>query len=88
MAKTRADSAAVRKEIQQQFGGCDTVLVSPGSDRCLWITNQAHLDRLQARLGRRVEAAQAYRVALDLADNEVERDFLRRRLGETSGQQA
>ena len=24
--------------------------VSPGSDRCLWITNQAHLDRLQAKL--------------------------------------
>ena len=38
------------RAIQQQFGGCDTVLVSPGSDRCLWITNQAHLDRLQAKL--------------------------------------
>ena len=38
------------RAIQQQLGGCDTVLVSPGSDRCLWITNQAHLDRLQAKL--------------------------------------
>ena len=34
----------------------------------------------------RAEAAAAYRVALDLADNEVERAFLRRRLTEVSAQ--
>lgn len=36
--------------ILNQFGNCDTVLVSPGSDKCLWLTNQAHLDRLAAKL--------------------------------------
>lgn len=43
---------------------------------------------LLRRLGRSAQAVQAYRVALDLADNEVERAFLRRRLGEALGQQA
>jgi division/cell wall cluster transcriptional repressor MraZ len=37
-------------KILEQLGHCDTVLLSPGSDRCLWLTNQAHLDRLQAKL--------------------------------------
>jgi MraZ protein len=36
--------------IVEQLGNCDTVLLSPGSDKCLWLTNQAHLDRLQAKL--------------------------------------
>jgi division/cell wall cluster transcriptional repressor MraZ len=36
--------------ILEQLGGCDTVLVSPGSDKCLWLTNQAHLDRLAHKL--------------------------------------
>jgi MraZ protein len=36
--------------ILQQLGHCDTVMVSPGSDRCLWLTNQAHLDRLAQKL--------------------------------------
>jgi division/cell wall cluster transcriptional repressor MraZ len=36
--------------ILEQLGHCDTVLLSPGSDKCLWLTNQAHLDRLQAKL--------------------------------------
>jgi RNA polymerase sigma-70 factor, ECF subfamily len=40
---------------------------------------------LLRRLGRRAEAAQAYRQALDLVGNEPERAFLRRRLRETSG---
>jgi MraZ protein len=38
--------------ILRQLGACETVLVSPGSDKCLWLTNQAHLDRLQAKLDR------------------------------------
>jgi RNA polymerase sigma-70 factor (ECF subfamily) len=37
---------------------------------------------LLRRLGRRGEAADAYRAALDLADNEAERDFLAARLAE------
>jgi MraZ protein len=36
--------------VREQLGNCDTVLVSPGSSRCLWITNQAHLDRLGEKL--------------------------------------
>src|SRR5262249_25592523 len=38
------------KAILQQLGNCDTVLLSPGSDKCLWLTTQAHLDRMAARL--------------------------------------
>jgi MraZ protein len=38
--------------VLSQLGRCTTVLVSPGSDRCLWLTNQAHLDRLSAKLDR------------------------------------
>jgi MraZ protein len=40
------------KAILEQLGHCATVLVSPGSDKCLWLTNQAHLDRLAAKLDR------------------------------------
>jgi division/cell wall cluster transcriptional repressor MraZ len=43
---------ALPKAILEQLGNCDTVLLSPGSDRCLWLTNQAHLDRLAAKLDR------------------------------------
>jgi MraZ protein len=38
------------KAVRDQLGNCDTVLVSPGSDKCLWLTNQAHLDRMAAKL--------------------------------------
>jgi MraZ protein len=38
------------RAILKQLGTCDTVLVSPGSDKCLWLTNQAHLDRLAHKL--------------------------------------
>jgi MraZ protein len=38
------------KAIRDQLGGSDTVLISPGPDRCLWLTNQAHLERLAQRL--------------------------------------
>ena len=38
------------KAILKQLGACDTVLLSPGSDKCLWLTNQAHLDRLALKL--------------------------------------
>jgi division/cell wall cluster transcriptional repressor MraZ len=36
--------------ILKQLGSCETVMVSPGSDKCLWLTNQAHLDRLAQKL--------------------------------------
>src|SRR5262249_15166208 len=38
------------RAIRGQLGNCDTLLVSPGSDQCLWVTNQTHLDRLADRL--------------------------------------
>lgn len=38
------------RHIMEQLGNCETVLLSPGSDKCLWLTNQSHLDRLQAKL--------------------------------------
>jgi MraZ protein len=38
------------RAIRDQLGNCETLLVSPGSDQCLWITNQTHLDRLADRL--------------------------------------
>jgi RNA polymerase sigma-70 factor (ECF subfamily) len=40
---------------------------------------------LLRRLGRRADAAAAYRAALELASNEAERDFLARRLAAVSG---
>lgn len=38
------------RAIRDQLGNCDTVLVSPGPDHCLWVTNHAHLERLAERL--------------------------------------
>jgi len=38
------------KAIRDQLGGSTMVLVTPGPDHCLWLTNQAHLDRLAVRL--------------------------------------
>jgi MraZ protein len=38
------------KAIRDQFGNCDTLLVSPGPDHCLWVTNHAHLERLSERI--------------------------------------
>jgi MraZ protein len=38
------------KNIRDQLGNCEQVLLSPGPDKCLWLTNQPHLDRLTNRL--------------------------------------
>lgn len=38
------------KTIREQLGEAETVLVSPGPDHCLWLTNQAHLDRLAEKI--------------------------------------
>lgn len=38
------------KAIRDQLGNCDTVLVSPGPDHCLWLTNHTHLERLSERI--------------------------------------
>jgi MraZ protein len=36
--------------IRDQLGGSDIVLLSPGPDKCLWLTNQPHLECLSERL--------------------------------------
>ena len=36
--------------IRDQLGATDMMLVSPGPDQCLWLTNAAHLERLAQRL--------------------------------------
>jgi MraZ protein len=38
------------KAIREQLGNCDTVLVSPGPDHCLWLTDHAHLERMAERI--------------------------------------
>lgn len=38
------------RAIRDQLSNSDTVLVSPGPDLCLWVTNHAHLERLAERL--------------------------------------
>jgi MraZ protein len=38
------------RALRDQLSGSDTVLVSPGPDKCLWLTNQSHLERLGERL--------------------------------------
>ncbi len=38
------------RALRDQLGGSETVLVSPGTDKCLWLTNSAHLERLDERL--------------------------------------
>lgn len=38
------------KAIREQLGSGETLLVSPGPDHCLWLTNQPHLDRLAEKI--------------------------------------
>src|SRR5262249_38056976 len=38
------------KALREQLGNCDTVLLSPGTDQCLWLTSQDHLDRMAEKL--------------------------------------
>jgi MraZ protein len=38
------------RAVRDQFGDSDTVLVSPGPDQCLWLTDPAHQERLAERL--------------------------------------
>jgi MraZ protein len=38
------------RAVLAQLGSADTLLISPGPDKCLWLTNHAHLDRLTNRL--------------------------------------
>ena len=38
------------RAVRDQFGDADVVLVSPGPDQCLWVTDPAHQERLAERL--------------------------------------
>lgn len=38
------------RAVREQFGDADLVLASPGPDQCLWLTDQAHQERLAERL--------------------------------------
>src|SRR6185437_9131684 len=38
------------RALRDQLNSSDTVLLSPGPDKCLWLTNQPHLERLAERL--------------------------------------
>jgi MraZ protein len=38
------------RALRDQLAGSETVLVSPGPDKCLWLTNHPHLERLAERL--------------------------------------
>jgi MraZ protein len=69
------------KALREQLGG-ESVLVTPGPDECLWITDQTHLDRLaeklehsaareaDVRVFKRLYYAQTEKAALD-ADGRV-----------------
>ena len=39
-----------RCAVRDQIGDAELVLVSPGPDQCLWLTDQAHQERLADRL--------------------------------------
>ncbi len=38
------------RALRDQLSGSETILVSPGPDKCLWLTNHSHLERLAERL--------------------------------------
>ena len=38
------------RAVREQFGDAEVVLVSPGPDQCLWLTDPAHQERLAERL--------------------------------------
>jgi MraZ protein len=44
------------RALRDQLDSDDTVLLSPGPDKCLWLTNSAHLERL----GERLDQSQAH----------------------------
>jgi len=50
------------RSIREQLGNVPMLLVSPGPDQCLWLTNQAHLDRLAERLEKSSAREQDVRV--------------------------
>jgi RNA polymerase sigma-70 factor (ECF subfamily) len=78
----RAVAVAMAGDVERGLALMDD-LASSGRLRGYRLLHSSRADLLR-RLGRGTEATQAYRRALDLASNPVERAFLRRRLAEVS----
>jgi RNA polymerase sigma-70 factor, ECF subfamily len=81
VALNRAVAVAMRDGPEAGLVALDAVADEPAL-RGYHLLPAARAD-LYRRLGRRAEAARAYRAALDLVGNEPERVFLARRLAET-----
>jgi RNA polymerase sigma-70 factor (ECF subfamily) len=79
----RAAAVAMAGDVETGIAMIDALAAS-GSLDGYHLLHAARADLLR-RLGRRGEAAVAYRRALELATNEVEVSFLRRRLAEVGG---
>lgn len=78
----RAVALAMTGEVEAALRKVDELAKDQRMERYLFLySTRADLLR---RLGRRDEASEAYRMALDLADSAPEQRFLRRRLGELS----
>jgi RNA polymerase sigma-70 factor (ECF subfamily) len=79
----RAVAVAMAGDMEGGLEAIDALFASRQLDG-YHLLHSARADLLR-RLGRRDEAAEAYRRALELASNEVEVSFLRRRLAEVQG---
>jgi RNA polymerase sigma-70 factor (ECF subfamily) len=85
VALNRADAVAMVEGPEAALGEVEAL------ERDSRLAGYRYLPSIKAdllrRLGRHPEAASAYRVALDLTDNEAETAFLSARLAESSGRQ-
>jgi len=79
----RAVAVAMGAGLEKGLARMDELAAS-GELEGYYLLHAARADILR-RLGRRVEAQEAYRRALGMATNRVEQDYLRRRLGEMGG---
>jgi RNA polymerase sigma-70 factor, ECF subfamily len=79
----RAVAVAMAGDVEGGLGVIDALFASKQLDG-YHLLHAARADLLR-RLGRRDEAVRAYRRALELASNDVEVSFLRRRLAEVEG---
>jgi RNA polymerase sigma-70 factor (ECF subfamily) len=79
----RAVAVAMGRSLQEGLRLLDDLARREELEEFHWLP-AARADLLR-RLGRMGEAAEAYRCALGLATNDIERRFLRGRLGETEG---
>jgi RNA polymerase sigma-70 factor (ECF subfamily) len=86
VALNRAVAVGLARGPQAGLNALDEIDQCPELDRYAYLPIARA--ELLARLGRGAEAAAAYRTALALTDNEVERDFLELRLAEVDSADA